>query len=113
MPFKDPIKKAEWDKEYYEKHRDILIKTATEYNKNNKEKRHRAKTKCQWKTRGVITNNFDNLYDYYMKINKCEICNITLTMGKRTKTSKCLDHCHDTGQVRNIVCHTCNCKLRN
>ena len=112
MPYKNKEEQKKCQQKHYEKNVEIIKERATEYNRTNKEKRHRTRTKSQWNMRGVVSDNYDDLYDYYMKTKNCELCSIELTIGKRTKTSKCLDHCHETGQFRNIVCHSCNCKFR-
>ena len=67
----------------------------------------RSSSKCLWKKNGVLLteqfNTFDELYNYYLSINNCELCNISFEECK-----KCLDHCHTTGLFRNIVCNSCN-----
>ena len=57
-----------------------------------------------WKHRGVIYHDFDELFEVYINTNKCSHC------SKEFKTSKdrCLDHCHDNGAFRKIVCNGCN-----
>ena len=65
-----------------------------------------------WKHRGVICDNFDELYEKYINTEFCEFCNVELTEDKNnTKTTRCLDHDHETGLFRNIVCHSCNVKI--
>jgi len=60
-----------------------------------------------WKKRGVISEDFDALYDLYLNTTHCMGCSIALTKtGKKTR--KCLDHCHETGKFRHILCHSCN-----
>ena len=67
----------------------------------------RSYSKSQWKKKGVILTDkfktYDELYDYYLSINNCELCNISFGEGK-----KCLDHDHKTGLFRNVVCNSCN-----
>ena len=62
-----------------------------------------------WKYRGVICNDFDELYEKYINTKNCERCEVELTeTEKPTKTTRCLDHDHETGLFRNIVCWNCN-----
>ena len=43
---------------------------------------HKFITINQWKQRGIIDDDFDALYDYYMKETNCWICKST-SMGGR------------------------------
>ncbi len=67
----------------------------------------RSSSKYQWKKKGVILTDkfktYDELYDYYLSVNNCELCNISFDECK-----KCLDHDHRSGLFRNIVCNSCN-----
>ena len=46
----------------------------------------RSYSKSQWKKKGVILTDkfktYDELYDYYLSINNCELCNISFGEGK-------------------------------
>ena len=48
---------------------------------------------------------------------KCQICgadkntNDCVVTGKKTTKSLCIDHCHETGKVRGVLCHSCNVAL--
>ena len=67
-------------------------------------KRHKTAMKTTWKSRGVNIDNFDEIYDRYIKSSQCELCE---TPYKNNK-NRCLDHCHTTGKFRNVVCRRCN-----
>ena len=67
-------------------------------------KGHKSKTKWQWKQRGLITDNFDEIYNRYINSSQCERCE---TPYKNSKDRN-MDHCHLTGEFRNILCHKCN-----
>ena len=67
-------------------------------------KRSKYDTIRNWKSRGVIYNDFDELYYTYIRTLNCCACN------KEFKNSfdRCLDHNHETGLFRAIVCQNCN-----
>ena len=116
-------------KEYYQKNKSKILEQRKEYRKKNKEKIKEYKKEYMkeynqtpagkkshriydWKKYGVIHHNFDELYEKYINTELCELCECTLTEDKKTtSTTRCLDHCHETGQFRNILCHSCNVKL--
>ena len=123
MPFKDPNKKQEYDKEYREKNKEKIKEYQKEYKQKNKEQikeyertpqRKKLKIIAQWKYQGIIFFDYDLLYEIFINTEYCDLCNVKLTTGlKPTKTTRCLDHDHsinDCENVRDILCHSCNVK---
>ena len=104
-------RKKESSLKFYHKNKERLNERKKAYDQSEQGKKaHRI---ARWKHRGIICENFDNLYDYYINCKNCEQCNVELTFDKRRKsTTRCLDHCHETGEFRNVLCHCCNVKRR-
>ena len=114
--------RTEYFKQYRENNKDKLKQYEKEYRENNKEQKkqyHKQYYQTEkgkkinrisdWKKRGVIHPDFDELYEKYINTEHCELCNVELTTDKRnTKTTRVLDHDHQTGEFRNILCHSCN-----
>ena len=68
--------------------------------------KHKSNTICNWKRSGLIYHNFDELYETYIKTMKCDHCKKEFPNTK----DRCMDHCHETGLFRKIVCQRCNAK---
>ena len=62
----------------------------------------------RWKDAGIITDDWDKLFERYMNTTHCEICSCKLITGNFGGNKKAIDHDHNTGIVRNICCHSCN-----
>ncbi len=133
MPYKDPEKAEEYDrqryiknkekmkqkaKERYEKNRQQKLEYQKEYREKNKEKvkeDHRVYRQTEkgkrvarvsaWKRRGLVSDDYDSIYDRYINTHECDCCKKHITEGLG---SRVMDHCHKTGKFRNILCHDCN-----
>ena len=104
MPYKDryseqAIKsRVKSSKTYYEKNRnEVLQKNKTD------ERRLKSARINNWKRRGLI-GDLNELYEKYMTTLNCEKCNYEFIDTK----NKCLDHSHETGEFRFILCRNCN-----
>jgi hypothetical protein len=97
----DPQKK----KEYYEKNKEQIKVNMKEYTQTEKGKK--VGRVSHWKQRGVI-GDYDELYEIYLNTNECNACKCTFTDTNK----KCLDHDHETGEFRQILCDNCNIQDR-
>jgi len=119
MPYKDPEIRKAYEKEWRENNKAYF----KQYHKNNKE--HMSKQQkeyrhteeglmfCKildWERQGVIYYDMKELY-YIVKMTKhCHYCWCLLVEGQYGSNRKCLDHNHETGEPRGVICHTCNIK---
>ena len=72
----------------------------------NNPNKHKSNTLNNWKRYGLIYHNFDELYETYIKTMNCGHCKKEFPNTK----DRCMDHCHETGLFRKIVCQRCNAK---
>ena len=57
-----------------------------------------------WKSQGIIDEDLEGVYDYLLDETHCMIC----FKPYKDSRDRCLDHDHDTGEIRYICCNTCN-----
>jgi hypothetical protein len=78
-------------------------KRAEEYRRNNKTYRIKS-----WKKQNIKCNDWNKLYDEYNNTKYCYCCNVKFIDNSLGKCCKCLDHHHLSGEIRNIICKSCN-----
>jgi|TARA_R100000081_G_scaffold79485_1_gene46277 hypothetical protein len=88
-------------KEYYQRNKVKHIQQTNEYGKTEKGKK--ILTIGQWKHKGLICDNYDQVYQLWLDSTHCDKCG-----RDYNGTIKCMDHCHTTGAFRAIVCSKCN-----
>jgi hypothetical protein len=116
--------KLKLDNSYYHKNHEKCLEQAKqkreteEYKQRMKEYRQSEAGKksariTQWKRFGVISDDFNALHDKWKNTTYCEECNVELCEGNNGTNKKTLDHDHNTGLFRNIICNRCNVKRGN
>jgi len=67
----------------------------------------KSSTLSAWKKNGLLeTREFmEQIYNEYLNSKECQLCGEPYSK----KNKKSMDHCHNTGKFRNIVCNRCNC----
>ena len=98
------MKKAEYNKKWCKDNKEYYRLRGIEKRKNPEYVKKQMIYK--WKKRGVISEDYESLYDLYFDTNECDNCGIELNQDNSTK--KHLHHNHTTGQFVSVVCCVCN-----
>ncbi len=97
-------KRKQQRKQHYNDNKQKIKEQKKQYDINNPEK----KTIWNWKKIGLIelegVYTYESLYEYYVSINHCEVCETKF----KNSFDKCLDHCHTTNIFRWVLCRNCN-----
>lgn len=116
MPWTKKERK-EYNTLYYQQNKHKINQHQKEYNNENKDKiktyqeRNPDKLKiADWKRNGMKlkpNEDWESIYLFYITCEECEECGVKLTNGQKSN-SRNLDHDHDTGFIRNVLCFGCN-----
>tara|TARA_R110000765_G_scaffold391407_2_gene484292 strand:- start:113 stop:637 length:525 start_codon:yes stop_codon:yes gene_type:complete len=105
-------------KEWYQNNKEYVKKQKREYYKINSEKQNKKHKEWEqspegkksrkiatWKQSGLklFGYTYEEVYEYYLSIDNCEVCNKDIS-----GYNKHMDHCHDTGIFRWVLCNSCN-----
>tara|TARA_R110000787_G_C13065778_1_gene408381 strand:- start:25 stop:483 length:459 start_codon:yes stop_codon:yes gene_type:complete len=98
-------------KQYKAKNKEKVALQNKEYSKTPNGKK--VNTLGCWKSRGLIASKEekDRIYNLYLNQDFCNACDVKLTRNSdHSKTDAQMDHCHETGRFRHVICHSCNCR---
>jgi hypothetical protein len=76
------------------------------YAKSDKSKKRYDHAKKRY---GITRTQFEKL----KAIGRCEICGCEFDENPHGKHARYIDHCHERGQVRGVLCPACNGALGN
>ncbi len=101
-------------KKYYEENKEKEKLRKKKWREENPETYHKCNTISKWKRRGLIVDDedeYEGIYYLVMSTENCENCECILTDNKpKTSTSRVMDHDHETGLFRAVLCRSCNSK---
>lgn len=116
MGYKDPEKKKEYARIYYQNNKEKCDKQKRKYWEKNKEQinldvKQRYKEKYRWREiknkYGITKEDWENIYRE--QNGECFICGRTEKELKRIgRYGLVVDHDHITGKVRGLLCDSCN-----
>ena len=91
-------------KEYYLKHPGMLLQSARKYARRNRESINAYRWMGHlWRKYGMGVDGYHSLVERFGE--RCHCCrNIIAPRGQFVH----VDHDHETGRVRGLVCHSCN-----
>lgn len=111
MPYKDPEKKKAQEKAYRIKNHDRIRKYWNEWHKNDRTKNpDKVKKQVRKATlkmnHGITLEEYDKMFQEQNGL--CAIC-----LRSDTLRELSVDHNHETGKIRGLLCGKCNLAIGN
>lgn len=92
------------DEQWYQKHKQTIIANARKWHFANPEKRAKIMRKLHYRNRyGITIGDYDRIFQ--QQNGRCIICGKHQTEFNRRLD---IDHNHQTGKIRGLVCKGCN-----
>jgi hypothetical protein len=94
-----------------EAHRETLAQRQRERRLANPQLKVADADRHLWRKYGITRDEWEQMFA--QQGGACAICGVPLQPGPRVRTDPvmdkvCVDHCHDTGMVRGLLCDPCN-----
>ncbi len=94
----------EQTKQHYDGNKEEINQRIKQYKIDNPVKCRKQYIIAKWKLRGII-GDLSFIYDCaYITATHCWVCKKTF----KDTNDRCLDHCHSSGEFRQILCRSCN-----
>ena len=103
MPYKDPEKAKEYNRQYRLKNKEKMDDYRKEWRKTDEGKMSDAINSWKYTHKMKLREgeDWESIYIHYLITERCEVCDKKLI-------KKCLDHDHKSGFIRNVLCYSCN-----
>jgi Recombination endonuclease VII len=117
MPYRDPQKRKEFMRSYYQQNSGIIKersrKTRERLSLNPSYQAEKYQRYLDYEKRSKLLRRYGLTVEDYdqMLENQEHRCGICLTHKDELKKGLCVDHCHRTGKVRMLLCVSCNTGL--
>jgi hypothetical protein len=99
--------RRKYQKKYREENKDVCTARTVKWQRDNPDKRKVTLRKHNY---GITEEEFIHMYNKQKEV--CAICGKPETRILKGKTTiLCVDHNHNTGKVRGLLCHRCNVAL--
>ena len=117
---KNKEKKKEYDKKYRQEYREKRLESQRKWREKNKEYMKEYLRTPEVKKRQTISHwvnalglkeskeDLDRIYHLRETQELCNACDVKLTRDEVCPTEACMDHDHETGRFRHIICRSCN-----
>lgn len=106
---RDPERFREYYRTKYEQHREKILEQNRQWRAGNLDTAERLRI---WRNYGLTAEEFVGMIN--RQDGRCEICGVEMHLAARrmkngaTASGICIDHDHETGAVRGLLCGACN-----
>ena len=100
------------DMEWLKKNREEAMKSWTSKTLTDLQRDFNKRVNGWKKSHNIKSADWEAVYKRFVETTHCEFCGIKFEIGVMTANKRCVDHHHSSGEIRNILCNTCNSKRK-